>query len=154
MSSSCAKPAVQPFRDMCQEAKAGMGLPVYVATGPVSKKDGATHAKLHEMGCVTYRNITGYDMLQDWELAGMDQFLLAEAETHVSMRCSAADTVASDSLRMRAAAASEVFIATSDAFLDVPDDADERGRVRRRRTKMVQDHRRDQGGDEDRSRTR
>jgi len=118
--------AYKAFRDACKEAKAGMGPPVYVATGPVSKKDGATHAKLHEMGCVTYRNITGYDMLQDWELAAMDQFLLAEAETHVTTACSAADSIAAASRRMRAAAASEVYIATSDAFLDVPNDADER----------------------------
>ena len=118
--------AYKAFRDACKEAKAGMGPPVYVATGPVSEKDGATHAKLHEMGCVTYRNITGYDMLQDWELAAMDQFLLAEAETHVTTACSAADSIAAASRRMRAAAASEVYIATSDAFLDVPNDADER----------------------------
>lgn len=118
--------AYKAFRDACKEAKAGMGPPVYVATGPVSKKDGATHAKLHEMGCVTYRNITGYDMLQDWELAAMDQFLLAEAETHVTTACSAADSIAAASRRMRAAAASEVYIATSDAFMDVPNDADER----------------------------
>ena len=118
--------AYKAFRDACKEAKAGMGPPVYVATGPVSKKDGATHAKLHEMGCVTYRNITGYDMLQDWELAAMDQFLLAEAETHVTTACSAADSIAAASRRMRAAAASEVYIATSDAFLDVLNDADER----------------------------
>ena len=30
---------------------------------------------------------------------------------------------------MRAAAASEVYIATSDAFMDVPNDADERARL-------------------------
>ena len=119
--------AYKAFRDACKEAKAGMGPPVYVATGPARKGSSSkTHAKLHEMGCVTYQNITGYDMLQDWELAAMDQFLLAEAETHVTTACSAADSIAAASRRMRAAAASEVYIATSDAFLDVPNDADER----------------------------
>ena len=119
--------AYKAFRDACKEAKAGMGPPVYVATGPARKGSSSkTHAKLHEMGCVTYQNITGYDMLQDWELAAMDQFLLAEAETHVTTACSAADSIAAASRRMRAAAGSEVYIAASDAFLDVPNDADER----------------------------
>ena len=117
--------AYKAFRNACEEAKAGMGPPVYVATGP-SPKVSKIHAKLHEMGCVTYQNITGYDMLQDWELAAMDQFLLAEAKTHVTTACSAADSIAAASRRMRAAAKSEVYIATSDAFLDVPTDADER----------------------------
>ena len=117
--------AYKAFRDACKEAKAGMGPPVYVATGPMSKAS-KTHAKLHEMGCVTYQNITGYDMLQDWELAAMDQFMLAEAETHVTTACSAADSIAAQSRRMRAAAKSEVYVAESDAFLDVPEDGDER----------------------------
>ena len=121
--------AYKAFRDACKEAKAGMGPPVYVATGPMSKAS-KTHAKLHEMGCVTYQNITGYDMLQDWELAAMDQFMLAEAETHVTTACSAADSIAAQSRRMRAAAKSEVYVAESDAFLDVPEDGDERACVK------------------------
>ena len=113
----CQAGEEQPFLDMCQEAKAGMGLPVYVATYYTTDE---LHDALHRNGCLTVRNITGYDMLQDWEHAGMDQFLLSEAEEHFSMGCSTMDTVASASRHIRNKNPSKVFVKSAGAFLEIP----------------------------------
>jgi hypothetical protein len=113
---------INAFRDVCKEAKAGMGPPVYVATDDASQK---THAKLHKMGCVTSQNITGYDMLQDWELRAMDQFLMADAETHVTTSCSAMDSVAAASRTKREKSHSRVYVAASDSFVDFPNEQGE-----------------------------
>ena len=114
----CQAGEEQPFLDMCQEAKAGMGLPVYVATDDTTDE---LHDALHRNGCLTVRNITGYDMLQDWEHAGMDQFLLSEAEEHFSMGCSTMDTVASASRHIRNKNPSKVFVKSAGAFLEIPE---------------------------------
>ena len=114
----CQDGEEQPFLDMCQEAKAGMGLPVYVATDDTTDE---LHDALHRNGCLTVRNITGFDMLQDWESAGMDQFLLSEAEEHFSMGCSTMDAVASASRRIRNKNPSKVFVRSAGAFLEIPE---------------------------------
>jgi hypothetical protein len=114
----CRDGEEQPFLDMCQEAKAGMGLPVYVATDDTTDE---LHDALHRNGCLTVRNITGFDMLQDWESAGMDQFLLSEAEEHFSMGCSTMDAVASASRRIRNKNPSKVFVKSAGAFLEIPE---------------------------------
>lgn len=110
---------IEAFHDVCKEAKAGMGPPVYVATESTEPK---THRKLHKMGCITYQNITGYDMLQDWELRALDQFLMADAEEHITTQCTAMDSIAAASRKASDKEQTRVYVATADAYLDFPNE--------------------------------
>ena len=126
--------ATEPFLELCREAKSGMGMPVYVSTENDSDK---LHRHLHEEGCMTVRNITGYDMLQDWEREAMDQFFLAEAEEHYAMSCSSSDAVATVSRKLRAKPNTKTYVTSAKDFLDIPEAVTEEGC--KKATKLLDD---------------
>ena len=111
-----------------------MGMPVYVSTENDSDK---LHRHLHEEGCMTVRNITGYDMLQDWEREAMYQFFLAEAEEHYAMSCSSSDAVATVSRKLRAKPNTKTYVTSAKDFLDIPEAVTEEGC--KKATKLLDD---------------
>lgn len=76
----CGPVETQPFLPMCQDPSLP---PVYVATDDFSLR---THAVLRWHGCKTFnRDVPDLGDLQDWEVAAVDQFLMAEAAKHFTM---------------------------------------------------------------------
>lgn len=117
-NSNQASINIDPFVHMCREAKAGQGLPTYVATDDMSAN---TQMKLQSFGCKTIHSILGSQKLEDWEMAALDQFMMADATEHYSMRCTTMDIIASSSRRIRQKMPSKWYLDNARKFHEIAD---------------------------------
>ena len=104
---------IDPFVHMCRESKSGHGLPTYVATDDMSAN---TQMKLQSVGCKTIHSILGSQKLEEWEMSALDQFMMADATEHYSMRCTTMDIIASSSRRIRQKMPSKWFLNNAQKF--------------------------------------
>ena len=109
---------IDPFVHMCRESKSGHGLPTYVATDDMSAN---TQMKLQSVGCKTIHSILGSQKLEEWEMSALDQFMMADATEHYSMRCTTMDIIASSSRRIRQKMPSKWFLNNAQKFHEIAD---------------------------------
>jgi hypothetical protein len=80
-----------------------------------------TQMKLQSVGCKTIHSILGSQKLEEWEMSALDQFMMADATEHYSMRCTTMDIIASSSRRIRQKMPSKWFLNNAQKFHEIAD---------------------------------